>query len=125
MEEYICEFCNKICKNTNSKRQHEIRCKLNPKAIISKGNGGANKGNLDNNSIYESNLDRYYHPQCLFDLLDNPQSNPKKVDTAIALADYANEHKDDEAKLSTQNAIKMERAKTKSEVVKSIFKDIK
>jgi hypothetical protein len=45
MEEYICEFCNKICKNTNSKRQHEIRCKLNPKAIISKGNGGANKGN--------------------------------------------------------------------------------
>jgi hypothetical protein len=87
--------------------------------------GGTHKGNLDNNSIYESNLDRYYHPQCLFDLLDNPQSNPKKVDTAIALADYANEHKDDEAKLSTQNAIKMERAKTKSEVVKSIFKDIK
>lgn len=26
----ICEYCGKYCKNLNSKKQHEIRCKLNP-----------------------------------------------------------------------------------------------
>lgn len=30
MEKYICQFCKKECKNLNSLRQHEIRCKLNP-----------------------------------------------------------------------------------------------
>lgn len=29
----ICIFCNKECKNLNSLRQHEIRCKLNPNKI--------------------------------------------------------------------------------------------
>ena len=29
----ICEYCGKQCKNLNSKRQHEIRCKLNPNKI--------------------------------------------------------------------------------------------
>ncbi len=28
-----CIFCDKLCKNFNSKRQHEVRCKLNPDAI--------------------------------------------------------------------------------------------
>lgn len=29
----LCVFCNKLCKNNNSKRQHEIRCKKNPNAL--------------------------------------------------------------------------------------------
>lgn len=33
-----CEFCEKVCKNLNSKRQHEIRCTFNPKRIIVKSN---------------------------------------------------------------------------------------
>lgn len=28
-----CQYCNKECKNTNSLKQHEIRCKSNPNAI--------------------------------------------------------------------------------------------
>ena len=28
-----CKFCQKLCKNTNALRQHEIRCKQNPSAI--------------------------------------------------------------------------------------------
>lgn len=31
--EYICRFCGKICKNNNSLKQHEIRCKMNPNKI--------------------------------------------------------------------------------------------
>lgn len=31
-----CEFCNKLCKNTNSLTQHSIRCKSNPNRIIVK-----------------------------------------------------------------------------------------
>lgn len=34
-----CKYCNKECKNLNSLRQHEIRCKLNPDKIES-GNKG-------------------------------------------------------------------------------------
>ena len=30
MEEYICKFCGKVCKNTNSLRCHERLCKENP-----------------------------------------------------------------------------------------------
>lgn len=30
MEEYICRFCGKKCKNPNSLRNHERLCKLNP-----------------------------------------------------------------------------------------------
>ena len=31
MNEYnICTYCNKKCKNLNSLRQHELRCKKNP-----------------------------------------------------------------------------------------------
>ena len=30
MEEYICKYCGKVCKNKNSLVQHEIRCKENP-----------------------------------------------------------------------------------------------
>lgn len=33
---YICKWCNKECKNTNSLRQHEIRCKENPNHITVK-----------------------------------------------------------------------------------------
>ena len=31
--EYICRYCGKECKNDNSLRQHEIRCKENPNKI--------------------------------------------------------------------------------------------
>lgn len=30
---YICQFCGKLCKNSNSLKQHEIRCKNNPNRI--------------------------------------------------------------------------------------------
>ena len=30
IEEYICEFCGKVCKNPNSLRNHVRLCKLNP-----------------------------------------------------------------------------------------------
>ena len=36
--EYICRFCGKLCKNDNSLKQHEIRCKLNPNRIKIKSN---------------------------------------------------------------------------------------
>lgn len=39
-----CKYCNRPAKNVNSNKQHEVRCKLNPEAIISTGNGGATKG---------------------------------------------------------------------------------
>lgn len=32
-KKYICKYCNKECKNLNSLKQHEIRCKLNPNRI--------------------------------------------------------------------------------------------
>ena len=39
-----CKFCNKECKNLNSLRQHEVRCKLNPdrKAFNNLGNYSTN-----------------------------------------------------------------------------------
>lgn len=33
MDEFICKYCGKICKNKNSLIQHEIRCKENPNKI--------------------------------------------------------------------------------------------
>ena len=35
MNEYICKFCGKICKNINSLKNHERLCKLNPNRQIS------------------------------------------------------------------------------------------
>lgn len=35
-----CNYCGRICKNDNSLRQHEIRCKSNPCHIICYGNRG-------------------------------------------------------------------------------------
>lgn len=32
-DDLFCEFCNKQCKNLNSLKQHQVRCKLNPNAI--------------------------------------------------------------------------------------------
>ena len=34
-DEFICNYCGKVCKNNNSLRQHEIRCKMNPSKIVS------------------------------------------------------------------------------------------
>lgn len=33
MDNFICKYCGKICKNKNSLAQHEIRCKENPLRI--------------------------------------------------------------------------------------------
>ena len=40
MEEFICKYCGRICKNKNSLRQHEVRCKSNPNHIECFGNKG-------------------------------------------------------------------------------------
>ena len=33
MSEYICTYCNKVCKNQNSLKNHECRCKSNPNRV--------------------------------------------------------------------------------------------
>lgn len=38
MEQFICRYCGKVCKNKNSLAQHEIRCKENPNRIKTKVN---------------------------------------------------------------------------------------
>lgn len=38
--EFICKYCGKVCKNNNSLRQHEIRCKSNQNHIECFGNKG-------------------------------------------------------------------------------------
>lgn len=35
MEEFICKYCGKVCKNANSLRNHERLCKKNPNRQIS------------------------------------------------------------------------------------------
>lgn len=40
MDRKLCKYCGKICKNLNSLRQHEIRCKANPAHIQCYGNKG-------------------------------------------------------------------------------------
>lgn len=35
MDEFICKYCGKVCKNKNSLTQHEIRCKSNKNRIVS------------------------------------------------------------------------------------------
>ena len=48
MQEYICQYCGKQCKNANSLIQHEIRCKENPNKIdmsyIKTGHSKGHKG---------------------------------------------------------------------------------
>lgn len=43
-EDLFCQYCGKLCKNLNSLKQHEVRCKSNPNAIKNK------------DSLYEHNL---------------------------------------------------------------------
>lgn len=38
MDDFICKYCGKVCKNKNSLVQHEIRCKENPNRIAVKSN---------------------------------------------------------------------------------------
>jgi hypothetical protein len=40
-----CQYCNKLCKNVNSLRQHEVRCKDNPNKIIVGSHSRRNKNN--------------------------------------------------------------------------------
>lgn len=57
-----CQFCNKICKNKNSKAQHEIRCSYNPNRIaIAKnlpkfGKKGGNQFTKARENGYEYNV---------------------------------------------------------------------
>lgn len=48
-----CQYCNKLCKNANSLRQHEVRCKENPNKIdvvfINKTNVHPKKGKKGGN----------------------------------------------------------------------------
>lgn len=34
MENFICSFCGRLCKNKNSLKQHSVRCKLNPTPLL-------------------------------------------------------------------------------------------
>lgn len=47
--EYICKHCGKICKNSNSLRNHERLCKLNPNRQIMSYNNLENYNNNNNN----------------------------------------------------------------------------
>lgn len=38
MDDFICKYCGKVCKNKNSLVQHEVRCKENPNRITVKSN---------------------------------------------------------------------------------------
>ena len=41
MEDFICKFCGRVCKNANSLRNHERLCHSNPDRQISYGNKGS------------------------------------------------------------------------------------
>lgn len=41
---YICQYCGKECKNLNSLRQHEVRCKENPNRLNLEGHSKGHKG---------------------------------------------------------------------------------
>lgn len=45
-KEYFCKFCGKICKNDNSRAQHQIRCSKNPDKINSFNKGFNTKGTI-------------------------------------------------------------------------------
>ena len=49
-EMYKCKFCNKICKNSNSLRQHELHCKENLNRVSPspnfKNNGNSTRGKI-------------------------------------------------------------------------------
>lgn len=54
IDEFICRYCDRSCKNKNSLYQHEIRCKKNHNRIICFGN----KGNMPEHTkaYYEKNI---------------------------------------------------------------------
>ena len=76
MEEFVCKYCGRICKNKNSLVQHEVRCKSNPDHIICYGNKGnmpkhfrntkvkTSKGVQLDMTILELNEYRKTHPVC-------------------------------------------------------------
>lgn len=37
MEEFVCKFCGRICKNRHSLNSHQVYCKSNPDHIVSSG----------------------------------------------------------------------------------------
>jgi len=54
---YICKFCDKICKNKNSKTQHELKCPKNEQRIYTNGMKGRRGSNQwikskENGTVY-------------------------------------------------------------------------
>lgn len=51
-DDLFCQYCGKQCKNMNSLKQHEIRCKENPDRLPIKGNtiGGGGGGFREHNN---------------------------------------------------------------------------
>ena len=47
----ICQYCGKECKNSNSQQNHELRCKLNFKRILSEGENNPHFGKKGNNQF--------------------------------------------------------------------------
>lgn len=63
--EYVCKYCGRECKNSNSLTQHKIRCHLNPNRLTNCGNHGKTKGkhthNQHTNSIDDLLEYKKYH----------------------------------------------------------------
>lgn len=54
-ENFICQYCGRECKNLNSLRQHEIRCKKNPNRIdLSYIKPGHSKGHKGTNQFIKA-----------------------------------------------------------------------
>ena len=51
-----CQYCNKLCKNANSLRQHEIRCKNNPDKIVVGSHSRNGKGIGANQFTYAKKM---------------------------------------------------------------------
>lgn len=100
-----CKFCNKKCKNLNSLRQHEVRCKNNPDKIVMSGpsvdtfgdSRGWSKGltSSDNRiSNHVESLKNYYrtHPGT-FTGLHHTEKTKKKISESMIVHNFMNTHK--------------------------------
>ena len=54
MDNFICKYCDKICKNSNSLRNHERMCKLNPNRNITYLRHDGNKGHKGSNQYIKA-----------------------------------------------------------------------
>jgi len=63
--EKICKFCERICKNDNSLKQHEIRCKNNPNKINTKHTEETKKKLSKIMKIVNTNAERIWKPETI------------------------------------------------------------